>query len=113
MLIIKNNKIDVTRGDTGKITITLTKSNGDQYEIGENDVLTMTVRSAIGMPIIFEKKVIGSNVISLAQADTKRLPVGVCVFDIQLDTEEHDTFTVVGPKSVTEKNMTVYPEVTE
>lgn len=113
MLSIKNNVIKITKGDSATLNIKLSNANGDPYTIRPNDILTMTVVKSVGSPIIFEKKVIGDNSIVLNQIDTKKLPVGPCVFDIQLDTEDHETFTVVGPDNVMDKNMYVFPEVTQ
>lgn len=113
MLEITNNVIKITKGDSATLNINLVGNDGLPYTMDPNDILTMTVRKGIGQPVIFQSKTIGSNAIGLTQADTKKLPVGSCVFDIQLDTHDHETFTVIGPDNTMDKNLYVYPEVTE
>ena len=110
--IVKGN-LFITKGDTGAFYVKMTKkSDGAEYILREGDKLTLTVREQVGSPVLLRAESTTNN-IRMNPSDTKNLEVGTCVYDIQLDTAEGDVFTIVGLTDESERNMTVYPEVTE
>lgn len=106
------NKLTITKGDSGALSIDMRKSDGSSYEMAAGDTLTFTARRAIGSPVLVSITST-SNRIVFTPTKTKMLEVGPCVFDIELSTATGDKFTLVGPLSSTDSNLTVLPEVTE
>lgn len=103
----------MTRGDSAVIQVDLTDPQGQPYEMQEADTLTMTVRRSVASDLLIQKVVTGTNEIRLEQQDTKELDFGRYVYDIQLDTADGDTFTVIGVESTSARNFVLTPEVTE
>lgn len=92
------NDISITRGDSGEINVILTYISGEAYEMQSGDTLQLTVREKIGAEDTeISKTVTGDNVIELTPSDTKTLPYGRYVYDIQLTTEAGKVYTVIPP----------------
>lgn len=92
------NDISITRGDSGELNVILTDISGEVYEMQSGDTLQFTVREKIGAEDTeISKTVIGENVIELTPSDTKTLPYGRYVYDIQLTTEFGKVYTVIPP----------------
>lgn len=94
-----NNTITLTRGDTAYLEVNLQSfSNTDQgetFEISENDKLRLTVRKAVGQDILIQKVLTGSTAFHIFPEDTKSLPYGAYVYDVELTLENGDVFTVI------------------
>lgn len=112
MFEIKNKVIKMTKGDSASLRIDLKKADGSSYVMQEGDKLTMTVRKVIGSSVLMQI-VSEDNVIYISPSDSKKLPVGSCVYDIELKTASHDVFTVIGLDENVTKNMIVCAEVSE
>lgn len=112
MFEIKNNVIKITRGDSASLHVELMKPDGLEYVMSEGDTLTMTVRKVIGSAVLMQI-VSETNEIYISPADSKKLSVGSCVYDIELKVLAGDVFTVVGLGENVTKNMIVCAEVTE
>lgn len=97
--IKRGNKINITRGDTAYINVNIQNvSNGDQYEIGSGDKVTMSVKKTTeDSSYAFQKFIIGSGDINIVPADTSDLEFGEYVYDIQIETTAGEVFTVVPP----------------
>lgn len=94
----RNNAIAIIAKDTGTLIISV-----DGYTLGEGDKLTFTVNRNVELQNPLIQKVIEEfdtennyAVISLSQKDTDLEP-GLYVYDIQLDTVDGQTDTIVGP----------------
>ena len=112
MFEVKNGIIKITRGDSASLKVDLKKSDGSEYVMQSGDTLTMTVRKIIGASVLMQV-VSTTNTIYISPADSKKLAVGSCVYDIELKTASGDVFTVVGLGENVTKNMIVCAEVTE
>lgn len=115
MLMIKNGKIMLTRGDSAYITVTLKALDGAAYTMQAGDKLTLTVRKqAIDASSVLLQSVSDTDTIKLAPEQTKTLASGSYSYDIQLTTIAGDVFTVVGATSINSNlsNFIVLPEVT-
>lgn len=115
MLMIKNGKIMLTRGDSAYITVTLKALDGAAYTMQAGDKLTLTVRKqAIDASSVLLQSVSDSNTIKLAPEQTEKLASGSYSYDIQLTTVAGDVFTVAGATSINSNlaNFIVLPEVT-
>jgi hypothetical protein len=112
MFEIKNKMIRMTKGDSASFRINLKKADGTPYVMQEGDKLTMTVRKTITSSVLM-KIVSETDVIYIPPSESKKLPVGSCVYDIELKTASHDVFTVIGLDENITKNMIVCAEVSE
>lgn len=95
MLTISNNTIKLTRGDTARISLALTK-DGESYDFSE-DTVVFTVKKSTSTPNYILQKQITDGIIYIAPADTANLPFGDYVYDVQLTTAGGDVCTVITP----------------
>ena len=97
--VSKYGEIQLTRGDTARLTVDITYDDGGAYEVKESDVLTLTVKKNYEdtEPLI-EKEVTGSNLFHIKPEDTASLAFGKYKYDVQLTTAEGDVYTVVDDK---------------
>ena len=99
MLYVEGNTIRLTRGDTAYLHIPLV-SNGVDYEMDANDTLTLSVKkSTRDTDYIFQKVVKGSNVFHVEPSDTSSTSFGKYTYDVQLETNKGDIFTVIPPST--------------
>ena len=115
MLMIRNGKIMLTRGDSAYITVTLKSQEGSAYTMQAGDKLTLTVRKqAVDTSSVLLQSVCDSNTIKLTPEQTEKLSSGSYSYDIQLTTVAGDVFTVAGATSINSNlaNFIVLPEVT-
>lgn len=100
--IDKDNKIELTRGDTAYLDINLTQSiksgSEESYEIGEHDVIRFTARKNYVSEIALQKVLEGKSVIHILPEDTRALDFGDYVYDIEITLENGDVFTIVSSK---------------
>ena len=108
MLTIIDGKISLTRGDTAYLTVDITNELGEEYAMQSGDTLTLSVKKRYIEPTYsFQAVATGSNTIKISPEDTKLLNFGEYVYDIQLNTETGDVYTIV-PVNTFE----ITPEVT-
>lgn len=98
MLQISGTSISMTRGDTAKIQIELSQSDGTPYTPGAGDVIRFAVkrlytdtRTLLKIDIPTTESPI---VLEIKPTDTKKLPYGTYKYDIQLTRADGtvDTF---------------------
>lgn len=107
MLVITNDEIILTRGDSADIIVNITDANGDIYTPAEGDVIKFTLKKNCETSDIIIQKTLVNSVISLQPADTEDLPYGTYYFDVQLTTAGADVYTVVSPhKFIIDKEVT-------
>lgn len=115
MLMIRNGKIMLTRGDSAYITVTLKSQEGSAYTMQAGDKLTLTVRKqAVDTSSVLLQTESDSTQLHLLPAQTKQLTAGKYSYDIQLSTASGDVYTVVGAADTNTSlsNFTILPEVT-
>lgn len=100
MLIVnKDGSVELTRGDTARLTITIMDDDGEPYVVKNDDVLTMTVKLTVDDDEpCFTKTVTGGNVIHIKPEDTASLDFGKYIYDVELAThvdEEVDVYTII------------------
>lgn len=97
--IESENYIYLTRGDTAYLSIDIKNTVlNEEYVMKENDVITMSVKKDIRDDnYSFQKVIRGKNIIKITPEDTENLEYGTYRYDIQLNTEDGDVFTVIGP----------------
>lgn len=98
--ISPNGEIGLTRGDTARLTITITNeaADGGAYEIQATDVLTLSLKKSVNdAEYAFQKRVEGTNAFKIEPQDTSELAFGKYRYDVQLTTVEGDVYTVIPP----------------
>ena len=102
MLVITDNNIKLTRGDTARFTVPTYIVIGEEkhpYDIKEDDVLTLTVKKEYADEVaMIEKKVTGINLFHIKPEDTKPYDFGTYKYDVQITTADGDNYTIVEDK---------------
>lgn len=115
MLVIKNGKILLTKGDSAYINVDLTSATGEVYEMQTGDTLTLTVRQlADDTSAVLLQAESDNTQLHLTPEQTKQLSAGKYSYDIQLSTASGDVYTVVGAADTgtSLNNFMILPEVT-
>lgn len=100
--VSKTGEIQLTRGDTARLTVPITDSTGQPYTIKADDVLTLTVKKEYeDEEALIEKKVTGGNSFHIKPEDTKELEFIKYKYDVQLTTADGDNYTVLADKTFT------------
>lgn len=97
MLIVgKNNSIELTRGDTARLTINLTDDYDQPYEMQPEDMLIFTVKTSTdATEKIIEKELKGTNLLHLKPEDTANIEYTKYVYDVEIHTADGDVYTVI------------------
>lgn len=109
MYTIKKTSIILTRGDTFKALISITDKEGNPYEIQEGDSVRFAMKKHYHDPdtevLIVKSIPTDTLILTLDPEDTKDLPFGSYVYDIQLTTAsgEIDTFIAKASLTLTEE----------
>lgn len=83
---VSNNKITLTRGDTCRIKLSLTDSNGNEFVPGDGDVIRFAAKRyySDAEPVIFIVVPNDTLVLEIKPEDTKNLDFGTYVYDMQI-----------------------------
>lgn len=106
MLYVNGNNIYLTRGDTAYLEVPIkNKTTGIMYEVADGDVLTLTVRVGVKKNstdnnFLFQKKIGGGDAFCINAADTANLAYGEYHYDVELETESGDTYTVIADSRI-------------
>ena len=106
---IKKKAITLTRGDTLKAQVHITDKEGNPYEIQEGDkvrfAMKKTYNDADEDVLIVKDIPTDTLILTLDPEDTKNLPFGSYVYDIQLTSAagEVDTFITKASLTLTEE----------
>lgn len=122
MLIIEDSTIYLTRGDSARLQFRLRTSEGEDYEMGADDLLTLTLRAlpdSASPVLLMVSGAPGADIIPLRPEDTQALDVGEYSADVQLNTAAGDVYTVwpilegrARTRVRNYKNFVLMPEVT-
>lgn len=92
--------VEVTRGDTPSLHVTLRNADGSAYELQDGDTLTFTVKKTAKLtePAIIQKAMDADTgtTFRLEEAETT-VPCGTYVYDVELRTAGGSVCTVVKP----------------
>ena len=105
MLKISNQDITLTRGDTARIKLGITKG-GKAYDFSADTVVFSVKKSTAAPDYVFQKTV-QDGVVTILPTDTAPLMYGTYVYDVELTTAGGDVCTVITPH-----NFIVAQEVT-
>lgn len=95
MLKISNQNITLTRGDTARIKLGITRG-GETYDFSADTVVFSVKKSTTAPEYVFQKTV-QDGVVTILPTDTASLLYGTYVYDVQLTTEGGDVCTVITP----------------
>lgn len=94
--VLKNNEIELTRGDTAELKVDITDDSDNPYTVGADDTLTLSVkRNVKESEYCVTKSVKGDNIINLEPKDTAGLACREYVYDVELVTSDGRTYTVI------------------
>ncbi len=95
LTVDSENNINLTRGDTAILTLTV-KKNGNDYDFSD-DLTQFTVkRNTVTSEIVFQKTFTGTS-IQIDPSDTKDLYYTDLKYDVQLITPDNEVYTVITP----------------
>ena len=97
MLEVSGNMIQLTRGDTMILELSLVDEAGDKYIPEENDVIVFRVkRNSTSKEILIEKNIPTDDMtLVLQEDDTKDLKFGTYYYEVEIITGENYHFTVI------------------
>lgn len=100
MLLMKvDGSMHLTRGDSAELEVVIVNEvTGSEYAIQEEDTLVLSVKKSVNeTDYVFQKSVVGTNLIRIDPTDTDGLPFARYIYDVQLTTGDGRVFTVVPP----------------
>ena len=121
MLYIEDGVIAVTRGDDAALEVAIHTAAGADYQMSDDDTLTLTVRAlpSDSQPVLLSvTSTPGSARLVLRGADTAGVAPGKYSCDVQLkcaDGSRYTVFPIAGPEALRFggwENFIILPEVT-
>lgn len=107
MKTVTGNRINLTRGDTCRVQLTLYTSEGELYTPTEGDVIRFAAKKAYEDPVPLIYIVIPNDtlILEIKPTHTKNLAFGAYVYDIQLTCADGtvDTFITKGILKIEEE----------
>ena len=99
MLKITGNDIQLTRGDTAYIDLNILDQTGSPYVLDEGDEVHAQIRKkANDGELILDGNITvseGVPVWTLTHDETKDIPIGTYVYDVELVTSSGEVFTFI------------------
>lgn len=94
---ISGTTITMTRGDTFKALLSLVNSDGSSYIPDDGDTIRFAMKSSYEdeLPLLVKEIPSSTMVLKIDSADTKPLPFGNYVYDIQLTKPNNEVDTVI------------------
>lgn len=97
--IMKDGTIQLTRGDTARLTVSITNEiDNEEYVMKEDDTLVFSVKKTVNDAETLLKKVLkGGKTFHIEPKDTAKMKFGHYKYDVQLTTAGGDVYTVIAP----------------
>ena len=96
MVDISGTTITMTRGDTARISVYISDAEGEPYTPSEQDTIRFAMKKDYkdAEPLLLINIPVDTMMLVINPEDTKSLPFGAYVYDIELTTETGvvDTF---------------------
>ena len=105
MFRISNNKIQITRGDTGRFSLAVMNGK-DDYNYSSDTVVFTVKRSTYDTNALIQKTISYGNDVLILPSDTSELEYGEYVYDVQLTTQGGAVDTIITPNK-----FVILPEV--
>ena len=102
MLEINNNIIQLTRGDTAKIVVTIKNANGTTYNPQEGDAIHFFMKKKYSDedPVLIKTIPTDTLLLEIEPTDTATLPYGIYVFDVEMIFANGDIDTFIQGKFI-------------
>lgn len=104
---VNGTDIELTRGDTFKRTLVLTDAAGNPFTPSSGDEIRFALKKKVKDETVLINRVIPNDtlLLKIEPADTKNLPFGDYVYDIQITYEngDVDTFITISKFKLTEE----------
>lgn len=101
------NNISLTRGDTGIFTVSLFDCDGNPYTPGQGDTIRFAMAKKFGASsdVLVNKEFPADTLtLEIEPDDTKNLPFGDYVYDIELtDRDDHVSTVIIAKISLTKE----------
>ena len=98
LLVTSSGEVSLTRGDTARLTVSVTNDIGEPYIIQPEDTLTLSVKkSTKDTEYLFQKTIKGYDTFHIEPEDTKPLDFGKYKYDVEIITENGEVYTVIPP----------------
>ena len=98
MLNIVNGIIQLTRGDTARLTVDVVNREGETYTPNPSDTLTLTVKKTVyDAEPVFQKVLEDENTFIINPSDTEKMTFKKYVYDVQLTMANGDVYTIIEP----------------
>ena len=99
---VNGTNISLTRGDSLVLSINV-NAGLEPYDVQEGDVIRFAMKSSINADEVLIRKNIDleTMTLTLQPSDTKNLPFGNYVYDIELTTADGFVDTFIGPATFT------------
>lgn len=100
MLYVKDNgTIQLTRGDTARLDITIKNSLTEEvYDMTPDDILSFTIKKSVkDETALVHKESKGTNTFHIEPKDTAELSFRKYFYDVQLARANGDVYTVIVP----------------
>ena len=100
LYVLDDGTIKLTRGDTARIAITINNLLNQEYSIGKEDSLTLTIKKKVkDVEPLLQKIVKGTTLFHINPEDTNDFSFGKYVYDVQLTLPNGDVYTIIEPSS--------------
>lgn len=96
--VFDDNSVELTRGDTARLKVTVTNDDDEEYVVQSEDVLTLSIKKKVkDNEALVTKTIKGSDTFHIEPKDTSELEFGKYKYDVQLTTAVGDVYTVIPP----------------
>ena len=107
MFKIDSDRLYITRGDTGRLTVSIRDQNGNKYTPSSDEIIVMTVKKSVGdESSLFSAQAKDCEIV-ITPEYTKSLAFGEYVYDVQITLSNGDINTIIPSNK-----FIVYGEVT-
>ena len=98
--VLEDGTIQLTRGDTARLTVNITNNNGEAYEIQNGDELTLSLKKTVkDTEPVMTKTITGNDIFHIEPSDTSGLSFAKYKYDVELKTSDGDVYTVIPPST--------------
>ncbi len=100
LTVSRYGEIGLTRGDTARLTVSITNDAGEDYELQPEDTLTLSVKKAVtDAEYALQKTIERTNIFYIEPQDTAGLEFGKYKYDVQLITANGEVYTIIEPST--------------
>ena len=98
--IKKDGTIQLTRGDSARISVSITFDENTPYTVQVGDVVMLSVKKTIAdEQYVLQKTMRDDLLFYIEPQDTKSIPFGRYVYDVQITRANGDVYTIIEPST--------------